>query len=231
MNRLVAIAMAFGFMAGSASAQKKPIVTTEIFFETAELMQDIYTSAWASMVEPMLPKVKANMEKVTEKGFVEGEKLFDMLCAKAGLKKDDISAKLDAAKGALLQVKANAYEFAAKTHDKLSSYADIFVSKFEAKMPKYAGLVPKTPGDVLFFIVYLAVVVYVLVKLTMLALKVALRIFCCACCCCGCKCCCRKSKSNGVTKNGKHATNGKAATNGKVAATNGATNGKQKAKK
>mmetsp|Transcript_78702 Transcript_78702/g.148498 ORF Transcript_78702/g.148498 Transcript_78702/m.148498 type:complete len:247 (-) Transcript_78702:131-871(-) len=191
--------------AAEAKTLRKPIVTTDIFYGTAELMYDIYADAWAGLVEPLLTKydVETKVKTAVADVTAMGEKQLEVGFEKAGLKKEVVTEKIQMAQAGISHAKAVAYDLAAKAYEPMSSVSAAAVTKFEALMPEYAGIVPKTPGDVLLFFVYFVFVVYVLLKLTLLALKIALRIFCCLCCCCGCKCCCRKQATNGASKKAK----------------------------
>merc|ERR1719188_775333 len=74
------------------------------------------------------------------------------------------------------------------------------VLMFERAMPKYVDLIPKNLFDILLFVVYINVVLYVGVSVTWFCTKKSLSVFCCICCC---GCCSRKAAGSG-----KKASNG-----------------------
>lgn len=117
---------------------------------------------------------------------------------------------------AFVQLKALVAEYSQKAYDPMDKAAVGMIEKFESKLPAYKGMIPKTLGNLVLFICYKAVVLYVLLKVILFALRMVFGITSCVVCCI---CCCRCGRSKQVKKAAK---NGKAApTNGKAAPTNG----------
>merc|ERR1712160_51703 len=63
------------------------------------------------------------------------------------------------------------------------------IEQFEAKMPSYKGLIPKTLGNFALFVCYKLLVLYIVLKVLLFALRTVFGIFgffVCAICCCRC---------------------------------------------
>merc|ERR1719229_674895 len=104
----------------------------------------------------------------------------------------------------------------AKAHDQANAVASTVISKFEAFLPQYKGLIRKTWGDLALFVAYKLLVVYVLLKVVFFAFS-ALQCFVCCLCCCGC-CCLRSKKGKDLRVNGNAKPKAKgAAASGKAA--------------
>ncbi|OLP81071.1 hypothetical protein AK812_SmicGene38425 [Symbiodinium microadriaticum] len=98
----------------------------------------------------------------------------------------------------------------------MTTYTHFVVDTFETALPQYAGLIVRTPGNLVLFVLYIAAAVYALVKLALLAFWIFWTLLCCLCCC---GCCCLRRKSSKLSddtskKNGKAS---KAAEKGKAA--------------
>merc|ERR1719336_2420357 len=100
------------------------------------------------------------------------------------------------------------------------------IEQFESQLPAYAGLVPKSLGNFVLFVCFKALVLYITLKVLLLALKIVWGItkfvLYLSCCCCLCRGGSKKQATNGKKddkkKNGKTASNGKSAPAGKAAA-------------
>merc|ERR1712050_48939 len=117
----------------------------------------------------------------------------------------DIMDKYKQAEGAVLQGKAQVYEHVATARQFLNTQAGTIIVRVEKQFPDYAGVIPKTAGDLLLSTLYLLFVAYVVFRIARFVIGVALSIFCCFCCC---RCCCRKRKE-ATTNGGKNGKNGK----------------------
>lgn len=208
------------------SAGKKPIISMDMIYGTVELLSDVYTDAHAQITKVASPLVAPHVEKVS--AMIPADPLAEV-CAKVGVKKSLVLDKVSTAKDAAIQAKATAAVMMDKAYSPVIKAVEQGVSAFEKKMPKYAGLIPKTVGDLVIFIVYACIVAYVLLRLTLFSLRLALSIFCCICCCGSCACC-RKRKHHGKHHHHKkHHSNG--AKKGEAAAAAAPAAAKAKGKK
>eukprot|EP00929_Paragymnodinium_shiwhaense_P009876 TRINITY_DN11425_c0_g1_i1.p1 TRINITY_DN11425_c0_g1~~TRINITY_DN11425_c0_g1_i1.p1 ORF type:complete len:200 (+),score=69.71 TRINITY_DN11425_c0_g1_i1:81-680(+) len=176
---------------------RKPLITADPFYGTFELVYDIYEQAYGA-VEPMYPHV---------------DKALDLLCEKTGLKKQEVLSKVEDAKTTHAQVKATVMEQAAKAHDAVAVKTSDLVEKLNEKMPKYAGIVPSKPADLLVFVIYCALVLYITFRIVAFSFKLGFGLFCFFCCC---GCCRGKGNKAPTQPLGKKAkAKAKANTNGK----------------
>lgn len=198
----------------------KPIVTTDIFYDTAELLSDIYGEAWGKLSSLAAPHVAPFVTTVLTK--LPKDPLAE-ICAKVGLKKSLVLEKYATAQNALLHAKSLTAAAIAKAEEPLNSLVVKAVNMFEKIMPKYAGLIPKTIGDFLLFTIYLLVVLYIVLRVFLWMVRKAFSIFCCICCC-GC---CGRRQGNAKPASNKP-SKGNAVKKGEAAA---APKAKVKAKK
>uniref|UniRef100_A0A7S2CBD3 Uncharacterized protein n=1 Tax=Alexandrium andersonii TaxID=327968 RepID=A0A7S2CBD3_9DINO len=198
----------------------KPIITTDIVYGTVELFYDLYDETRGFVMEKAAPVVSPIMEQASAN--LPKDPIAE-ICSKAGVEKKMVMSKIAEAQAAVLQVKSLVAEKSALVYEPLNSVSVALITKFESALPKYAGLIPKTPGDLFLFLVYFTMVLYVIFKVVMRILRIVLGIFCCVCCC-GC---CRRGKTAkpAAAKGSKAAQKGKAATEGKAAT---ASNSKSK---
>jgi len=222
MRRTPLFPLAAALAAGAAQAEKvTPIITTDVVYGTAELVYDIYAEAWGRISEATAPHTSQLLSHLPKDPLGE-------LCSKVGVKKKVVMQRWSATRGSIMHAKAVAADQAAQAYQPLNAGAIKLVSLFERVMPKYTGLIPKTLGDVLVFLVYFAAVFYVLFRILVLALRLVMGLVCFFCCCRCCRCCCRKAKAGKAGKKG-----GSAAEKGKVAVQAAAATkaGKKAAKK
>merc|ERR1719444_539174 len=116
-----------------------------------------------------------------------------------------------------VQLRALLAEYTEKAYEPANEMALSAITKLETQLPALKGMIPKTLGNLVLFVVYMSLVLYTLLKVFLFVLRTLKCILCCFCCCS----LCRRRGSADAGKNGK----AKAASKSK-AATNGATNGK-----
>eukprot|EP00435_Cladocopium_sp_Y103_P015029 s1717_g3.t1 len=111
----------------------------------------------------------------------------------------------------------------------LNRYTHFVIDAFESALPKYTGLISRTPMNLLLFVLYIFSVMYFIMKVVLFSAWLAMSILFCLCCC-GCRCCRKKAAkepADAKAKNGK-ATKATAAEKGKAATA--ASNNKPAAK-
>jgi len=204
------------------SEEKKPIVTTDIIHGTGELIYDLYDGIYSKFFAHHVAKHGDTVMKALEpvKKQLPEDPIHEV-CLKVGCKKHEVLKHMDSAADlaatAANTIQAKAYEL----HEPLTQGTHKVVDGFESAMPSHRGLIPRTPGNLLLFCLWIVFVIYAGSKISFFFIRLALRvsIFCLklACCCGCCGYCFRSPKvkeekpSNGkAQKNGK-ATNGKAA--------------------
>merc|ERR1740129_2086558 len=96
------------------------------------------------------------------------------------------------AQEAIAHAKAISAEQTAKAYGTSKKMVEKIVTMFEKKLPKYTGLIPKTPEDFVLFVVYISSVLYICLRVVLFCFQTALSIFCCICCC---GCCCQRKKA------------------------------------
>jgi len=209
MRNLFCASALLGVALNVAAAQKaegkKPIVSMDLIYGTVELISDVYSDAQAQISKAAAPVTGPLMQKVS--ATFPADPLAD-ICAKVGMQKSKVLDKVSTAKDAAIQAKATVAVLMDKAYSPVANFVEQLISTFEKKMPKYSGLIPKTVGDLVVFIVYALVVAYVVLRLALFAFRMALSIFCCICCCGSCACC-RSRKHHGKHHHHKkHHSNG-----------------------
>lgn len=153
-----------------AESKRKPVITSAIFYDTATLVHDVYDTLHSSLIERHVneqsPKVMA---------------IIDEQLKKAGVKKEELTAKYDQAMGHVSSITATLAVQKAAAFEKLDRIAAKFADKFDQLAPRYAGAVPNNFVDLLVFGAYVMFVMYVALRI----LRVALGMYCFFCCC-GC---------------------------------------------
>merc|ERR1711862_409052 len=104
---------------------------------------------------------------------------------KVGMTKTDVMAKYEAATAHISTLKVTAAAHKSTLHDQANAATAGMVAKFDDTFPRYAGAVPKTIGDFLFFVAYHLLVLYVIISVTRKIFKMTLGLYCFSCCC-GC---------------------------------------------
>jgi len=218
-------------VAAQEAETKKPILTTKIIHDTAEFFLDLFDSVHSRFLKPHIDKhsetVVASVAQILPADPIEE------VCGKLNCDAKQVKdyGKMSQEYAALaLEIATAKYT---EIHALLTQYTNFVVDAFETALPKYAGIVERTPANLFLVVLWVAAAAYGLIKLALLAFWISSTIFCCLCCC-GC-CCLRKKakvddaepKKNG-NKASKAAEKGKAAT---PAATSTNKSGQGKAKK
>merc|ERR1711924_32071 len=114
-----------------------------------------------------------------------GNVLVTTLAEKAGMKPqlELATNHVSSVKLTLAAHHATAWDAISKQFVVLDSFASSAVSKFEALMPEYKGLIPKNFLDFAMFTVYMLFVVVVLFRLMRFPLRIVRGIFCGLFCC------------------------------------------------
>jgi len=190
---------------GSKAAKgKKPIVSMDMIYGTVELVSDVYTETRAQISKAAAPVLAPHIEKVS--AMLPADPLGEV-CGKVGMQKSEVLDKVSMAKDAAIQAKATAAVMMDRAYSPVVDAVEKLITAFEKKMPQYAGLVRKTVGDLVIFIVYALVVTYVVLRLALFAFRLGLSIFCCICCCGRCACC-RQKHHGKHHHHKKHHSNG-----------------------
>jgi len=191
----------------------EPIVTTGLITKTLQLCADLFDTAWDVMVEDHLKRFDSGVVVAGKVAIPTTNVLATTLAEKAGMKPqlELATNHVSSVKVTLAAHHATAWDAVSKQIAVLDSFASMAVSKFEAFMPEYKGLIPKNSLDLAMFTVYMLFVFVVLFRLMRFALRIVKGIFC-GLFCCGL---CRRRKaapvSKGVAKK-KEAAQAKSAT-------------------
>mmetsp|Transcript_13950 Transcript_13950/g.22200 ORF Transcript_13950/g.22200 Transcript_13950/m.22200 type:complete len:230 (-) Transcript_13950:366-1055(-) len=211
--------------AETEQASVKPILTTDLFHGTAELIYDIYDAAYSKFLAHHVAThsvtVLKAMEPVTQ--ALPKDPIAE-ICLKVGCQKEEVLKKLGSAMDMASNAKNTIVLKAGELHEPMTQVTHTLVGHFENFMPAYRGLIPRTPGNLVLFCLYITAVLFVLLKVSLMVLRLQLSIFMFFCCC---GCFRRRAASPAGGKAVKAATTGKAATNGK-AATTGTSDPKKK---
>mmetsp|Transcript_118143 Transcript_118143/g.294646 ORF Transcript_118143/g.294646 Transcript_118143/m.294646 type:complete len:233 (-) Transcript_118143:403-1101(-) len=224
---MLSLAASTGAMAGAT----KPLISTEVLYGTYDLVYDVYSFAWAKAdIDGLMAKLPMDDVKKTV-----SEQMTKI--------PPEVMQALADAQTKSVQLRALVAEYAEKAYDPANEMAVSAITKLEAQLPALNGLIPKTLGNLVLFVIYMGLVLYTLLKVFLFFLRTVFGVLkCILCCFCCCSLCRRRGGNSAAGKNGnaKAANKGKAngtangATNGKTApaATNGkATTAKAKAKK
>jgi len=185
-----------GAGAPKKSGGKKPIITTDIIHGTGELLYDLFDSSHKKFVKPHVDahwhKVGDVLKPVTEfmdfdkDGSVEVEDTIGHVCSKVGCKQKEVMGHIDAVHKT---AKDSVQAAVSKVHEHLTTGTDKVVDHFETAVPSHKGAIPRTPGNLLLFVLLIASVIYTSVKVSLLGVKITWKIFvfslkmmlCCGC--------------------------------------------------
>mmetsp|Transcript_58528 Transcript_58528/g.148320 ORF Transcript_58528/g.148320 Transcript_58528/m.148320 type:complete len:230 (+) Transcript_58528:82-771(+) len=216
-SMMLFLAVCAGMTVGQAAAeeaQRQPLISTDLLYDTYELFYGAYSVAWAKAsehvdVDGLLAKIP--LEDVKK----EVSKQLALIPPEAQQAMSEAQVKA-------VQLKAVVQENVEKARLLADEFAHTAITLLEKELPMFTGLVQKSAGNVALFVCYMSFVLYVVLKIFLFIFRLAKGIFCCFCCC---GCCRRGSGKDKVAdKNGKAkavASKGKAAaasTNGKAAA-------------
>jgi len=175
-----------GTFGGSSS--KTPLITTDILSGTYDLAQDALAYVWEKAhVDNLLAQVpKDQIMKEVNKQV----KALPPWVHKGVADADIMWVQV---KDAVRTASKPANEMAVK-----------LITQFENMAPAYQGLIRKTPGDLAVFLLYIALVLYIIVKVVLFAVRTIFSIFFGVCCCGMCR---RRAPTNG---NSNHKAKGAA---------------------
>lgn len=183
-------------VAAAQAAGKKPIITTDIIHGTGELLYDIYDAIHKKLVKPHMDthwhKVDDALKPVTElmdfdkDGSVELEDTIGHVCSKVGCKHTEVMGHIDTVHKT---AKDSVEKAASMVHAHLTTGTDKVVDQFENAIPSHKGVIPRTPGNLLLFVLLIASVIYTSIKVSLLGVRVSWKIFvfslkmmlCCGC--------------------------------------------------
>jgi len=183
------------------AASKTPLITTDILSGTYDLAQDALAFVWE----------KAHVDKLLEQ--VPKDKIMKEVNKQVKALPPQVQKAWSDADIMWLQVK-DALRTASKPANEM---AVKLITQFENMAPAYQGLIRKTPGDLAVFLLYIALVVYIIQKVVLFALRTTLSIIFGVCCCGMCR---RKAPTNGNANHkakGAPAVSAEASQKGKAA--------------
>jgi len=200
-SRSFAVVLAFALLTGvaaEAKAKRAPVVPMDVIYATGDMILDVYAHAY-SAIEGVSTKHGIHTQGKDLLTKVLTNDPIGLACSKVGCKAKDINDAISKAQSTVLQVKAQAYEHAAKGFNALDNVAVQVVTQIETHVPSYKGVVPKTFGNLVIFALYSVFVLYITLKILRFVIGTSLGIFCCVCCC-GCcrgKAAPKKGKNSG----------------------------------
>jgi len=163
---------------GTFASSKTPLITTDILSGTYDLAQDALAYVWEKAhVDNLLAQVpKDQIMKEVNKQV----KALPPWVHKGVADADIMWVQV---KDAVRTASKPANEMAVK-----------LITQFENMAPAYQGLIRKTPGDLAVFLLYIALVLYIIVKVVLFAVRTIFSIFFGVCCCGMCR---RRAPTNG----------------------------------
>mmetsp|Transcript_15850 Transcript_15850/g.28922 ORF Transcript_15850/g.28922 Transcript_15850/m.28922 type:complete len:236 (+) Transcript_15850:103-810(+) len=187
----------------------KPIISTDIIFETFEFGKDLMgmmTEKASKYPQPLMSPVFQNFEKHFQEFLLKNR-----AAAKAW---DSMLAGFETAKAKAREVSKKGFDL---MYEHCNPIAVELVNKVEIAMPEHKGAIRKSLGDVLLALVYFMTVTYVVLRITFWVLRKLFSILSYVLCC---RCC--KSKKGASSKNKRqkasNVTNATATERGKAAA-------------
>merc|ERR1711957_302031 len=129
-------------LAAQVGAQKSPLLSTDLVYNTLELLTDARDFVWE----------KANADKLIAQAHVHVAKGKQELLKQTGPLPPQVDDALLQANTAYVQVKALALEYYQKAYEPANQVAVGLIERFEGHLPAYKGLIPKTLGNFGFFI-------------------------------------------------------------------------------
>eukprot|EP00440_Ansanella_granifera_P046704 gb/GFBE01050578.1/.p1 GENE.gb/GFBE01050578.1/~~gb/GFBE01050578.1/.p1 ORF type:complete len:229 (+),score=69.81 gb/GFBE01050578.1/:1-687(+) len=187
-----------------AQAGKKPLVSTDIVHGTVELFYEAYAGFYDKFVGPHMHHVEKHTDtvfNVVDAALGPEDPITDV-CKQVGCKKEEVLTAYETAKDTTVKAKETALARMAQLYEPLNRYTDFVIDSYESAMPKHAGLIPRTPGNLILFVIYISFAVYTLLRVAFYIINCGLSIFCCVCCC---GCCRRKKKAEKAAANSKTA--------------------------
>mmetsp|Transcript_118216 Transcript_118216/g.166172 ORF Transcript_118216/g.166172 Transcript_118216/m.166172 type:complete len:243 (+) Transcript_118216:66-794(+) len=188
----------------------KPILSTDLFHRTAELFYDVYDSVHGKFLKPHIDKhadtVTKSVASLTEVDVV-GEACNVLKCDAKEVNQH-VRTISSTAQGHANTAYSAALAFFAQVEEALTRYTHFVIDAFETALPKYTGLISRTPMNLMLFVSYIFFVMYVILKIFLFGLWLGLTILSCLCCC---GCCCLRGKKGGKVADESKAKNGKTA--------------------
>eukprot|EP00930_Biecheleria_cincta_P101997 TRINITY_DN93660_c0_g1_i1.p1 TRINITY_DN93660_c0_g1~~TRINITY_DN93660_c0_g1_i1.p1 ORF type:complete len:343 (+),score=65.43 TRINITY_DN93660_c0_g1_i1:132-1031(+) len=168
-------------LAPAPQGKRAPLLTTDMVYETADLLQTVYANFLADHVRMKAAAFLNSTDPITSAVLVADP--IAQLCSKLGCKKEEVEQDVHAiykktrvfASG----LTALAVQTSGRIQEHMADWTHVAVDHFERVMPKYEGLIPRTTGNLTLFVMYLIAVLCVLLRAASLALRLALFVLCC----------------------------------------------------
>jgi type I site-specific restriction endonuclease len=177
-------------------AQAKPLLSVDTVYATYDVLADIASTAYTKAnVDQHLKQVEQPVAEIKAKINEQMKAL-----------PPDLMKGIEEAQVKIVQVKAMVMEQVEKAQEPAAKAAATAKDQIESAVPALKGTIGDGAANLALFAVYMAVVLYVTLKMALLVLRITLSIFC-FCCCCGC---CRGGKKADAEKPTGKAPNGKA---------------------
>lgn len=211
--------LCLAFLSGTHAEQTKvkpsairPLITTDVISDTATLIGDVCSQLRGEFVSRVEPVYTEAMEQGFKTLGVKERSLMKLLEVKTGVQEALIRSKLELAQERVSFFAGVAVEKSAPIRSNLYSTMSVrannFVDAFETILPKYTGLIRRSPSDCFLFLLYIVVVVYISMRVLFTALSWFFSVFRCIVCC-PCRMCTRSSGKT-VPKKGKNKSTTKA---------------------
>lgn len=168
-------------LAPTPLGKKGPLLTTDMVYETADLLQTVYANFLAEHVRRQATSVWNSTDQITA-AVLEADPIAQ-LCLKIGCQKEEVEQDVQAiyrrTRVSASSLSALAVRTSGHIQEHLADWTHVAVDHFERVMPKYEGLIPRTTGNLALFVLYLIAVLYLLLRAVGLALRLTLFALCC----------------------------------------------------
>lgn len=186
MSKLLLLGIfTFGFVSGEKAKSRKPLITTDLFYDTYELLQDFGNGLYVG-VEPFLSQIPT-------------EDLKKIAYEQLKVVPPEVWEAKKMAESNYLQIKQTLIVNFNNAQQAADSAVASLVEQLERRRPALKGLVKKTAANFALFLVFMTFVFYIILRLFLLCVSVVIGtlrlIFCGILCCRLCRS--GKKKANG----------------------------------
>jgi len=173
----------------AASQVQCALVTTDLVYSTADFLYETGSSAWQSSgVDKLMAQVPlADLQKQMEPHIAQVTGIIDQqLKQNTGKSLDSVLKEVQIAR---VQAQVAATQAFGEVYAPANAAAVDTITRLEATFPAHKGLIGKSLGNLILFVLYLFFVIYVVGTILRFVIRLAFSIVNCVCCtilCCGC---------------------------------------------
>ncbi|CAE8721171.1 unnamed protein product [Polarella glacialis] len=163
---------------------KEPLLTVDIVHDTANLLYDFCDTVHRRFLADQVTRHSQTVLGMAELMFEAfPQDPITSACAKLGCEKHEVIKMFHAWQDAIEQarewIRMEVTAKAPQMEETMQKWTEVVISHFESTMPKYRGLILKTPGNLAVFLIYFTAVLCVFFWTVARSLRLALCILHC----------------------------------------------------